>query len=101
MITLSTSRVPLGSGASDEQPNLLLVVPAELDDVKPGAAKPFLRFETLTLAPYDRRLIAPELLSADERHWIDRYHARVLDAVGPSLADDGERLWLQAACRPL
>ncbi len=76
--------------------NLLLVVPAEL-----SAAKPFLRFETLTLAPYDRRLIAPELLSADERHWIDRYHARVLDAVGPSVADDGERLWLQAACRPL
>lgn len=81
--------------------NLLLVVPAELDCVRPGAAKPFLRFETLTLAPYDRRLVVLDLLTRDERHWIDDYHARVLDAVAPSLADDGDRLWLQAACRPL
>ena len=38
--------------------NLLLVQPADL----PGAAKPFLRFETLTFAPFDRRLIDPTLL---------------------------------------
>jgi Xaa-Pro aminopeptidase len=35
--------------------NLLLVQPAALM----GAGKPFLRFETLTLAPFDRRLIEP------------------------------------------
>ncbi|MBN8890190.1 MAG: X-Pro aminopeptidase [Rhodospirillales bacterium 70-18] len=76
--------------------NLLLVRPAEL----PDAAKPFLRFETLTLAPFDRRLIEPSLLTAAERAWLDGYHARVLAEVGPHLAAD-DRAWLAAACAPL
>ena len=61
--------------------NLLLVQPAEL----PGASKPFLRFETLTLAPFDTRLIDPGMLDAEERAWLDAYHARVLAEVGPKL----------------
>ena len=40
-------------------------------------------FETLTLAPIDKRAIAKQLLSKDERHWLDAYHARVLREVGP------------------
>ncbi len=42
-----------------------------------GAAKPFLRFETLTLAPFDRELIEPGLARPAERAWLDAYHARV------------------------
>ena len=37
-----------------------------------GASKPFLRFETLTLAPFDRRLIDPALLEAAELAWLER-----------------------------
>ncbi len=76
--------------------NLLLVQPADL----PGAAKPFLRFETLTLAPFDRRLIDPTLLDAGELAWLNSYHARVGAEVGPGL-DTATRLWLDAACAPL
>ncbi|WP_439577507.1 aminopeptidase P family protein [Elioraea sp.] len=76
--------------------NLLLVVEAPFE----GAAKPFLGFETLTLAPFDRRLIDPALLSPAERSWLDTYHARVVHEVGP-LLDPAERMWLAAACRPL
>ena len=76
--------------------NLLLVQPAEL----PDAAKPFLRFETLTLAPFDRRLIEPAMLDAGERAWLDAYHARVLAEVGPGL-DGASRDWLAGACAPL
>jgi Xaa-Pro aminopeptidase len=76
--------------------NLLLVQPADL----PGAAKPFLRFETLTLAPFDRGLIDPALLDAAERAWLDAYHARVAAEVGPGL-DAAARRWLDAACLPL
>lgn len=76
--------------------NLLLVVDAPF----PGAAKPFLGFETLTLAPFDRRLIDPDLLTVSERSWIDTYHARVAHEVGP-LLDPADRMWLAAACRPL
>ena len=59
--------------------NLLLVQPAEL----PGATRPFLRFETLTLAPFDRNLIDAALLDAWELEWLNAYHARVLREVGP------------------
>jgi Xaa-Pro aminopeptidase len=76
--------------------NLLLVQPAEL----PGASKPFLHFETLTLAPFDRRLLNPVLMTEQERNWLDTYHARVLEAVGPALGDT-ERAWLTDACAPL
>jgi Xaa-Pro aminopeptidase len=57
-------------------------------------------FETLTLAPLDRRLLAPGLLTEQETAWLDAYHARVLAEVGPLLSGD-DRAWLTAACRPL
>jgi Xaa-Pro aminopeptidase len=76
--------------------NLLLVQPADL----PGAGKPFLRFETLTLAPFDRHLIEPRLLDAAERDWLNAYHTRVAQQVGPALPTDA-RDWLEAACAPI
>jgi Xaa-Pro aminopeptidase len=73
--------------------NLLLVQTAALS----GASKPFLCFETLTLAPFDRRLIEPKLLDVAELAWLNGYHARVLAEVGPRLdAATGE--WLAGAC---
>jgi Xaa-Pro aminopeptidase len=76
--------------------NLLLVQAAEL----PGARKPFLGFETLTLAPFDRRLIERRLLTTEERAWVDAYHARVLAEVGPNL-DAEARGWLEGGCAPM
>jgi Xaa-Pro aminopeptidase len=76
--------------------NLLLVQPADL----PATSKPFLRFETLTLAPYARALILPDLLTPAQRAQVDAYHARVLAEVGPRLPADAA-LWLEAACAPL
>ena len=76
--------------------NLLLVQKAAL----PQATRPFLRFETLTLAPFDRRLLEPAMMSAGEREWLDAYHARVLAEIGPRLGE-AERAWLQQACRVL
>jgi Xaa-Pro aminopeptidase len=76
--------------------NLVLVV--EGPQV-PGAEKPLNAFETLTLAPIDRRLIEPALLTPDEIRWLDSYHARVADALGP-LLDADTRAWLAAAAEP-
>ena len=65
-----------------------------------GGERPMLGFETLTLAPIDRRLIDVGLLSDAERKWLDAYHARVLKEVGDFL--DGEELaWLKKACAKL
>ena len=76
--------------------NLILAVEADF----PGAAKPFLRFETLTWAPWDRRLIDTSLLTRAEVEWIDGYHAQVEAIVGPALQGE-ERAWLSAACASL
>jgi Xaa-Pro aminopeptidase len=76
--------------------NLLLVQERNL----PAANKPFLAFETLTLAPFDRRLIDPRLLENADLAWLNAYHARVLAAVGPHL-DPPARAWLVHACAPL
>ena len=65
-----------------------------------GAEKELNAFETLTLAPIDRRLIEPAMLSTDELAWIDRYHARVGETIAP-LVDAQTQTWLAAATRPL
>ncbi len=76
--------------------NLLLVQPAELQ----SASKPFLCFETLTLAPFDRRLIDPEMLDASELAWLNEYHARVMTEVESHLSS-GPRNWLATACKEI
>ncbi len=65
-----------------------------------GGDREMLGFETLTLCPIDRRLIDRRLLEADERAWLDGYHARLLPALAAFL-DDDERAWLAKATRPL
>jgi len=77
--------------------NLVLVVGAA---AVPGAEKPLYAFKTLTLAPIDRRLIVAEMLTPEEALWLDRYHARVFEALSP-LLDADSRAWLTAATRPL
>jgi Xaa-Pro aminopeptidase len=61
-----------------------------------GAEKPMNAFETLTLAPIDRRLIDVKMLSDAEREWLNAYHARVRDEVRRSL-DETDKLWLDVA----
>ena len=65
-----------------------------------GGDKPLNRFETLTLAPIDRRLIDRNLMAADEIDWLDTYHAEVRETLMPLVADDA-RIWLGAATAPL
>lgn len=76
--------------------NLELVVPADIG----GAEKPMNRFEALTLAPIDRRLIDVGLMSPDEIRWLDAYHLRVRETLRGAL-DEATRDWLTAATEPL
>ncbi|MBI3434038.1 MAG: aminopeptidase P family protein [Proteobacteria bacterium] len=57
-------------------------------------------FETLTLAPIDRRLVDAAMLEATETAWLDAYHARVHAALAP-LVDDATRAWLARATAPI
>ena len=87
--------------------NTLLIVPAKprsAADPMPADGKTecgrFLQFESLTLCPIDKRPILPELLSDEERQWLDGYHRLVLERLSPLLADD-EQQWLKEACAPV
>jgi len=64
------------------------------------AEKPLNAFETLTLAPIDRRLVEPSSMTAEEIAWLDAYHVRVRDLLMP-LTDEPTRAWLRGACAPL
>ncbi len=77
--------------------NLILVTPAE---AVPGGDIAMHGFETLTLAPFDRRMLKQHMFDREEIQWLDAYHARVLREIGPMVG--GEVLaWLEAATAPL
>ncbi len=60
----------------------------------------FLAFETLTLCPIDTRCIDVSLLRADERDWLNSYHAMVRERVAP-LVSGAALDWLQHRTEPV
>ena len=77
--------------------NLVLATPPRR--VK-GGERTMMGFETLTLVPIDRRLIDAPELTRGELRWLNAYHARVLQEIGPELKGRDKK-WLEAACAPL
>lgn len=67
---------------------------------KDGLDQKFLGFETLTLCPYDRNLINPDLLLPDELDWINNYHKEVQKRLEPYLEPD-EIKWLSEKTREI
>jgi Xaa-Pro aminopeptidase len=65
-----------------------------------GGEREMMGFETLTLVPIDRHLVVPELLSAEELAWLNAYHARVREIIGPELGPE-DRAWLEAATQAI
>lgn len=76
--------------------NLELVVPVAI----PGAERPMLGFETLTICPIDRRMVDRDLLTTEERDWFNAYHARVKAELSPLVSGD-DLAWLEQATAPL
>ena len=75
--------------------NTLLVVPAfQTED---GT---FHRFDTISCCPIDVNTLDLVRLSADEKEWLNAYHAFVLRQVSPFLDESGQA-WLRNATRPV
>jgi Xaa-Pro aminopeptidase len=77
--------------------NLVLVTPPA--PIK-GGSREMLGFETLTLVPFDRRLIDTSMLTREEKAWLDAYHAEVRRKIEPLLKSD-DRPWLRHATAPI
>lgn len=70
------------------------------DGMREGSRKKMLAFDTITLAPIDRRLIDAALLDEGEIKWLNDYHERVYKTISPLVEPDVAG-WLKAACLPL
>ncbi|WP_375646177.1 MULTISPECIES: aminopeptidase P family protein [unclassified Bartonella] len=77
--------------------NLMIVQAAQKID---GGDIEMLSFETLTHCPIDRRLILPELLTQEERQWLNDYHAHVYQVNAPYLNEEDKK-WAKEATMPL
>jgi Xaa-Pro aminopeptidase len=77
--------------------NLVLVTGLEKIE---GGEREMMGFETLTLAPIDRRLIDTAMLTSEELDWLNGYHARVRETAGP-IVDEQTRKWLEVATAAL
>jgi len=60
----------------------------------------FYKFETLTLAPIDQNLIQKDLLSPEEKTWLNSYHCEVMEKLEPGL-DEEEISWLKNKTKAL
>jgi Xaa-Pro aminopeptidase len=78
--------------------NLIVVQAPELP---PGGERPMMGFETITLVPIDLALVETALLTVEEKGWLNRYHARVRDTIGPLLDDADTSAWLDRATRAI
>lgn len=73
--------------------NTLIVVPYR----ETGFGR-FLQFEPLTLCPIDTAPVITDMLTGDEKAWLNAYHRTVLDRIAPLLDDEADRQWLANAC---
>ncbi|WP_413154597.1 aminopeptidase P family protein [Bartonella sp. cb54] len=77
--------------------NLMVVQSAQKIN---GGDIEMLSFETLTNCPIDRRLILPELLTLQEKQWLNDYHAHVYHINAPYLNEEDKK-WAREATLPL
>ncbi|WP_299172400.1 aminopeptidase P family protein [uncultured Bacteroides sp.] len=56
----------------------------------------FYKFEPLTLCPIDLKPLLPELLSPEEKEWLNSYHQQVYTSLSPFLSQE-QKGWLAKA----
>ncbi len=60
----------------------------------------FLKFEPLTLVPFDLDAVLPEQMTEKEREWLNAYHRKVFEKISPYLSPE-EQQWLREAVREI
>ena len=75
--------------------NLALIVETTTDFMSP-----MLKFEPLTLVPFDKRLIQKELLEPHELAWLNDYHSKVYEKLSP-FVEGNLKTWLKDMTRKI
>lgn len=75
--------------------NLIVTVPAMQTEFGQ-----FLKFETMTLFPFDRSLMDTSIMTESEVAWINAYHAEVRKRLTPLLSEE-EAAWIKAKTEPI
>uniref|UniRef100_A0A672JEA9 X-prolyl aminopeptidase (aminopeptidase P) 2, membrane-bound n=1 Tax=Salarias fasciatus TaxID=181472 RepID=A0A672JEA9_SALFA len=63
----------------------------------------YLTFDTVSLVPYDRKLIDTSLLSSEQIQWLNQYYGKIRRLLGPELDSQGlreEREWMLKHTEP-
>ena len=76
-----------------------VVIISEDEDLS-GEDLKFLRFDTITLCPIDTRLVKGEMLTEEERDWLNRYHVHVRDMLSHRLKGE-DMEWLEEKTKPV
>lgn len=76
--------------------NLILTVPA----LSTSDGGNFLRFETVTLFPFDTKLVDTSIMTDAQIKWLNDYHKRVYDTLSPHLSADAAQ-WLARKTQPV
>ncbi len=77
--------------------NLVVVIPVTVNG---EGNREWFAFETITLVPFDTSLLDRTLLNATEIDWLNAYHARVREVIGP-LVDSSTAAWVHQATEPI
>ena len=78
----------------------LVVVEEATCPIGGDADRNMLSFETLTYVPVDTSLVIADMLSGEERAWLNDYHATCVEKLAPRLSDAASD-WLATACAPI
>ena len=60
----------------------------------------FMKFDAVTMVPFDLEGIIPEQMKQDEKDWLNQYHEKVYEKIAPHITDE-EREWLREATRAI
>uniref|UniRef100_A0A672JBE4 X-prolyl aminopeptidase (aminopeptidase P) 2, membrane-bound n=1 Tax=Salarias fasciatus TaxID=181472 RepID=A0A672JBE4_SALFA len=74
-----------------------------IEDVVVTYGNNYLTFDTVSLVPYDRKLIDTSLLSSEQIQWLNQYYGKIRRLLGPELDSQGlreEREWMLKHTEP-
>lgn len=74
--------------------NLILIYHPEQSEISYQAKSNLLRFQTLTLAPIDPKLINFNTLTKSEKQWLCEYHQKIYEELKKKLSRE-EKIWLE------